>query len=319
MNKERKIIKKAGIAAVIAAALAVFSIYGACSGGRHIPVDNGKNSSSGESFAIWALSDIQPREEEEYAYFEKSIEDVNRNIRGINLAIVGGDLIHWSKSPDVFQWYLDARGKSYIDNWYEIAGNHDQKDGENYLKYIKKPLHYSVSAGNILILLLSDENKEAETVIGERAFKWWRGMVIKNQDNIIITVTHAYLAQSGLFGAIVPSRNIRDSKRFADVLKKYRVDIWLCGHAHVPHWIHTRIKIKKSLGGTIFINVSAIRGNLFKNPESCLLFFKNRSATVLIRSRDHYDREYNECLDVSFKLSRPFRWNGAAPVMEPME
>ena len=155
-----------------------------------------------------------------------------------------------------------------------MAGNHDQKDYENYKKYINMPLHYSVRMGNILILCLSDENLKAETEISDKAFHWWKNMVINNQNSIIITMTHGYVKRSWLLGAIIPSRNIRNSHRFSDVLEKYKVDIWLCGHAHIAHSLKGSIKIAPELKGTLFINVGAIRGGAFMDVESFLLFFR---------------------------------------------
>ena len=321
MKKLSKSIKSAMLFFAGTIALVFISLNILCAGIKKGDTlkESVRNISADTYFTIWALSDIQPREKSEYSYFEKSIDDINRNITYVNIAIVGGDLIHWSGSPRVYERYVETRNKSYIKYWYEIAGNHDQKDYDNYKKYIDKPLFYSVSAGNILILLLSDVNKSAETEIPDRAFGWWRDKVIENQDRIIITVTHAYLAESGLFGAVDPTRDIRNSDRFAGVLKKYRVDIWLCGHTHLPHWVYGRVKMKKSLGGTLFINVSAIRGNFFKNPESEILIFEKGSDRVLIRSRDHEDGEFDGWLDIHFKLSHNFAWDGSAPVMKAME
>ncbi|MCU0821392.1 MAG: metallophosphoesterase [Spirochaetes bacterium] len=278
-----------------------------------------RNKSDDKYFKIWALSDIQPREKAECDYFETAVSDINKNVPDVDIAIVGGDIIHWSKSKKYYECYINTRQKSYIKYWYEIAGNHDHKDYDNYQKYIDKPLFYSVTAGNIIILLLSDINKVADTEIPDRAFLWWKEKVIENQDRIIITVTHGLLKQSGLFGTIEPTRNIRHSEQFTEVLRKYRVDIWLCGHAHIPHWIDSRINIKKRLGGTLFINVSAIRGNFFKNPESDILIFKKGSDIVQVKSRDHEDAEFDGWLGIDFRLSRKFEWDGKEPVMKAME
>lgn len=269
-------------------------------------------------FVIWAHSDIQPRDIRERDYYATAIDDINANVRNVNIALVAGDIIHWTESAEVYQWYADMKSRSYIKHWYEIAGNHDQKDSENYKKIIKMPLHYSVRAGNILILLMSDESRSPETNISDSAFQWWRQMVIDNQDKIIITVTHAYLKQSGLFSAFIDSRDISGSERFADVLREYKVDIWLCGHVHMAQWMNSRVKVSKELNGTLFINVSAIRGNMFKDVESSILFFKNNSDKVLVRSRDHTAGKYEELQDIWHSLNNKFIWDGSEPVMEAM-
>lgn len=164
--------------------------------------------------------------------------------------------------------------------------------------------------------MMSDETKSAETNISDNAFNWWKRMVIENQDSIIITVTHGYLEHSGLLGSFIDSRNIKNSNRFADVLSRYRVDIWLCGHTHLPHNITGRVKFNKDLNGTLFINISAIRDDQFMNIESIILFFKKNSNQILIRSRDHKKGLYNTDLDIAFRAGNVFQWDGSRPLIE---
>ncbi|MCL2156295.1 MAG: metallophosphoesterase, partial [Leptospirales bacterium] len=151
-------------------------------------------------FIIWALSDIQPRNDSEREAFETSISDVKNNIPGPDMAIVGGDIFHNEElSETTLNWYIKAREGADIEYWFEITGNHDMKDYEAYKKYIKKPLYYSVEVGNLLILFMSDEDRFPPTFISDDTFNWWKKQVVENQDKIIITVTHAYLKNSGLF------------------------------------------------------------------------------------------------------------------------
>ncbi len=148
------------------------------------------------------------------------------------------------------------------------------------------PLHYSVIVGNMLIICLSDETSSPETNISDEAFNFWKELVINNQDKIIITMTHGYLKQSGLFGSsFLPSRNINNSERFSDVLKNYKVDIWICGHTHLSHSFNGSVKIADDLNNTLFINVSAIRGSRYTSAESYLFFFKKDSDEVIVKSR----------------------------------
>jgi hypothetical protein len=144
-------------------------------------------------------------------------------------------------------------------------------------------------------------------------------MVINNQDKIIITMTHAYVKKAGLFLSFIESRNINDSERFADVLEEYKVDLWLCAHTHLPHYLKGSMKIADNLNNTLFINISAIRGaDIFKDSESFLLFFKKDSDKAIIKARNHTKRKYNHYYDMSFRLSHKFIWNGDEPVMTPM-
>ena len=144
-------------------------------------------------------------------------------------------------------------------------------------------------------------------------------MVMNNQDKIIITMTHGSLKESWLMGTIIPSRNIRNSERFAHVLKDYKVDIWLCGHMHLMHSLKGSMRIADNLNNTLFLNVSTIRGNSFKDVESFLLFLKKDSDQVIIRSRNHSKRSFYDFYSKSFKLSHKFKWNNDLPALTKMD
>ncbi len=164
-----------------------------------------------------------------------------------------------------------------------------------------------------MFIFLSDEIDSPPTEISDRAFQWWRQRVIENQHNIIITVTHALLEQSNLLGTTLSKMIIRDSERFAEILRKYRVDIWICGHTHLPHYLPGKSLVANELNGTLFIDVSAIRKDLFADIESCIFTFRVNSRYVLIQSRDHEKHQYNNRLDVFHPLHHPFIWDGSPP------
>lgn len=267
-------------------------------------------------FVLWALSDIQPKNPAQRWHLEKAIEDIGKNIPEATAAIVAGDIVHHRESKDDFIWYLSAKSKSKVPHWFEIAGNHDMKDEKHYRKYIGEKLHYSVTAGNILMLFMSDEDRFPAQKISDATFRWWKNKVEKNQDRIIITITHAYLRQSGLFGYPIPSRNIAGSERFASVLKKNRVALWICGHTHLPGFIWERYTSPPAYRGTTFINVSAIRKSMFNNIESNVIYFIKGKDTALIKRRDHEKGRFIRSLEIEVPLGRPFEWDGSPPTLE---
>ena len=269
----------------------------------------------GRKLVVWMLSDIQPENREGRAVFEDAVQDVNDHIPNVTLAVIAGDLLKSRSRSEAFDWFLAARGRSYIRNWYEIAGNHDVRSGKIFWDSIKKPPHYGVRIGNILLLLISDESTASKTEISDETFSWWRRSVIENQENIIVTITHAPLRHSGLFSSFLASRRIDGSARFEEVLKKYRVALWGSGHSHLPQGMFGTITIKPDLGGTCFINVSAIREDSFMDSQSRFLIFTEGSEFVWIRSRNHSKNRFDPGLDVRFKLDKPFVWDGAAPEM----
>jgi len=269
----------------------------------------------GRKLVVWLLSDIQPESREGRAVFENAVQDVNDHIPDVTLAVIAGDLLKSRSRSEAFDWFLAVRERSYIRNWYEIAGNHDVRSGEIFWDYIKKPPQYGVRVGNILLLLISDESTASKMDISDETFSWWRQSVIVNQDNIVITITHAPLRHSGLFSSFLASRRIEGSPRFEEVLQKYRVALWGSGHSHLPQGMFGTISIRPDLGGTCFINVSAIREDSFMDSQSRFLIFTEGSEFVWIRSRNHSKNRFDPGLDVRFKLDKPFVWDGVAPEM----
>ncbi len=259
------------------------------------------------TIVIWALSDIQPKNDIQRIEFERAIEDVNTNIKDIDFALVAGDIVNRTIAR-VYEWYVEAKKSSYIKEWYEIAGNHDLKSdmGELYRELVNKDFYYQFTKGNILFILMSDEERGSPTIISDSTFEWWKGLVERNQDKIIVVVTHAPLEGSGIILSVQKRRQIRDSERFSKVLKKYKVDMWLNGHIHVPHWFKGTVGRIEELGSTIFVSVGTIRteGLGLKPSESRIISFVCGSDEVLIRSRNHTKQKYTVQHDSVFKLSK---------------
>jgi len=218
----------------------------------------GENSGKYD-FIIWSYSDIQPRSESEKNHYTQAVKDVSDNFTSIDMAIFAGDIIQKSHYKEIYLWYLDTRSKAPVKERFDIAGNHEWRAIDLYKKHISKDLFYSIERGNLLILMMSNEKKGRQTWISDSTFRWWEKMVINNQDKIIITVTHATLKGNGLSSSKLDRLIIADSGRFREVLKKYRVDIWISGHSHIPGWMPGTEVTNSRLGGTTFIDNGAIR------------------------------------------------------------
>jgi predicted phosphodiesterase len=287
-------------------------ILGACYMGKPSRVIVERIASKGprNTLKIWALSDIQPKDDGQREEFENAIEDINKNVPDIDIAIVAGDIVDDADESD-FDWYVRTKPSSYIKDWYELAGNHDLKldRGEGYKRKIRQDFHYSFTRGNILFILMSDEERGKPTEISDKAFGWWKGLVINNQDKIIVVATHAPLDGSAIPFSVYEDRQIKESERFTQVLEKYKVDVWLSGHLHLPHWLAGNINRAEEYNGTIFINLGGIRTELggLKPSESRILTFTCGSDEVLIRSRNHSKQEYNPNFDTVFRLSKEYK------------
>lgn len=265
---------------------------------------------SNNTFKVWVLSDIQPRKDKDREAFKEAVLDINKNVPGLQMAIVGGDIANRSKS-ETYDWYLSTRDLSYIKDWNEIAGNHDLKTGlgKFYREKIKENFNYSVSRGNILFIFMSDEVRGKPTDISDETFNWWKGLVINNQDKIIVVMTHAPLEGSGIPYSYLEDRQVTNSMRFTDVLKEYKVDMWFSGHLHLPHFLTNNIVQQEDYNRTIFINVSSIRPEILdlKKSESRIITFVCDFDRVLIQARNHNEKKFNENLSSVYKLSKKFK------------
>ncbi len=272
------------------------------------------------TLTVWALADIQPKNEGHREAWEEAVEDMNRNVPGIDFAIVAGDIVN-DTEEETFDWYVNTRNGSYIEEWYEIIGNHDLKTdrGKLFREKLREETDYAVVKGNILFIFMSDSERGKSTEISDETFEWWKDLVVNNQDKIIVVVTHAPLKGSGISFSAWKGRNIIGSKRFRQVLKNYRVDLWLSGHLHIPTGILSTTSKKKSLGGTVFIHISSIRPEMagMKEPESRVLTFVCGSDKVLVRVRNHKRHEFVTHLDEVFTLSKPYECEGVKPLVGP--
>ena len=260
---------------------------------------------------IWAFSDLQPRNEKECDDFKRAVDDVLKNKLEFTFAIVPGDIAQnpsGGQTFDVWDWYFGQIGRCTGKQFFEITGNHDARKLDEYLERVKKPLHYYVTYGNLLIICLSDEIGTSGTEVSDDVIAWWKKLVETNQDKIIITVTHSHLKGSGFFYNVITYRNVAKPKKYTKVLKKNNVDLWLFGHTHVPTGYGDKTLTCNNLGGTTFVNVGAIRRDFFvSHTESRFFEFVDGSDVVFIRTRNHDKQKDFAFYNYKIKLSKAFK------------
>ncbi len=276
---------------------------------KSIKTDYIKDTSTDRSnyLTIWAHSDIQPRNENEKNNYETALKDIKENFPNTDIAIFGGDIVQHSDFEEIFLWYNSQKQKIHIPEWLEIAGNHDWRAIDLYKKYIRNELNYKSQKGNIIFILMSNERYGRKTFISDATFNWWKSIVISNQDKIIITVTHGNLDGSGLISSNLDRLNIINSSRFIEVLKTYRVDIWISGHSHFPGWMPDMHNINSELRGICFIDTGSIRDEGITGLESRLLVFKSGSDIAVLYYRDHTDKKNISGEGYNINLSHPYR------------
>jgi len=283
--------------------LIVLTLLLCCSSQKETPAADRQQPAP---FIIWSHSDIQPKREKQLVNFSRVIDDISSNIGEIDIAITAGDIVEKKNSADIYRSYLEIRKRLRVCGWFTIAGNHEWRNISAYREFIDPSLYYSVRTGNMLIIFLSNSEKGRMTVIPDHIFEWWKRKVIENQDKIIITVTHASLENSGLLQSkfSISRQFIKDSEKFEEVLKKYRVDLWISGHSHLPGFLpYTDYKNDK-LNGTLFIDNGAIRKDTFSGMESRLIYFYRGTNRILIRHREHESAKFSSMSEKEYLLSK---------------
>lgn len=296
---------------IIMASIILTVITISCTGGNRNTFSFNPAISSGKTLIVWAHSDILPKRISQRSYYESAISDTKHTVKKTDIALVAGNIIFHKDSGNVYRWYLEQKKESGISRWYEIPGNTDMNDIANYRKLVRPDSHYAASEGNILFLFMGDEDTEPSQYISDDTFRWWKKNVENAGEKIIITVTHGCLEQSGLFGSISPDSIIRNSRRFAEVLKKRRVDIWISGGTHIPNFFNGKMKVRDELGGTLFINAASIMKELPSSIESAFLVFREGSRECLVTLRNHEYKRFDRKQDLMYTLSRPFTRTGA--------
>lgn len=284
---------------------------------------NKESSSTPEVFnnddlVLWVFGDLQPRGEDEREDFDVAVDDIAA-MKNIDASLCIGDIMQHGKEYTIaeeFEWFYSTYSRSGIRDIYEIAGNHDARNINEYLKASGKPLHYSLQYGNLIIIMLSDEEESSGSDVPDEVFQWWKSIIENNRDKIIITVTHSHVQNTGFCYNFPSYRNLQGSERFTEVLKKEKVELWLFGHTHIPSCLGQSKRRIYSLNGTVFINTASIREDFsFSYSESRIIVLKNGSDEMTVKFRDHRHRQYRDFLEQSIKLKTKFRYNGEKPVM----
>ncbi len=284
----------------------VIGILCILTGGIRDDAYSGVHDISPKPFVVWAHSDIQPRSEKEKRNYIIALKDIRDNTATPDMALFGGDIVQHSHFRNMFLWFMKVRKTVPVTEWYEIAGNHEWRAINDYRSIVRRDLHYAVRKGNILFLLMSNEEPGRRSFISDDTFRWWENMVRTGGDSIIITVTHGNLEGSGLISSNLERLTIIISERFRKVLRQHKVDMWISGHSHFPGWMPNMHYRNENLGGTVFIDTGAIRRDFMTSIESRMLFFTPGRATAILRYRDHLHQNYFNIKGYSIPLSHPF-------------
>ena len=171
------------------------------------------------------------------ASFTTAINDIDDNITGVSHVFVCGDIVH----DDAGYYGTDAgdyktiRATSDIAsaNWHELAGNHDVLAGANGFKAELlgsegANAYYTVTIGNCVFILLSDETQTEPYEISNAANTWLATTLFDNASNNCIILTH----QGQLWTTKETDRTAGYIGNIDDAIGLNDYAIWFQGHTH---------------------------------------------------------------------------------------
>ena len=233
-----------------------------------------------------------------------AIEDARRNLAPIDYALFLGDATH-SYQPTQFRRYVRLRKASGIRFWYEIAGNHDYHGVEagSYRRIVGAPLRYTMVDGNVAWVFFSAERGRAAGLVSEKTARWLADRLGRFQDRNLIVCSHQAPCDTTDHTDHY-ERCLHPREVVADLLERFRIDLWLSGH------YHSRPRIAEDAvrrGRTTFVNVASV-SHVYNTAasNSFLMEAENGSRTVRLRLRVHDAERFAPEFEVRVRF--PFRW-----------
>lgn len=237
-------------------------------------------------------------------WFDRALSDL-KTIGPIDYGLALGDIAHNGMSEEM-QKYVAIRGTSHISTWYELAGNHEYFNGEieSFYNIVNPGKTYMVVDGNLVWFFLSDEVAGPEGNFSDKTFVWFIDMLAKNQDKIIIVCTHQCV-----YGTVRDStnsnRHIYPVEMIAEILNRFRIDLWLCGHQHYYPYSSEDMYYD---GTTWFINVSSMHhGYSTKMSQSVILDFHQGTKEITAYHRSHDMGQFDTAFTVTVPVPFPIQ------------
>ena len=259
---------------------------------------------------------------------------------------------HDASGPDEpVQWWF----RKWVDPTGENVGYSRVHNGRRTYPIIGTWERYYFRIGNILFLMMGDRNDGGPPAgrssngrgypagkVTRETFEWWKDMVERNTDKIIVTCHHHMLGNTtvasgpwegvdGRYHGNLPDGapegaaylyfvgDEPDARLFEHYLEEHpgAVDLWLGGHTHTdPDDRYGGKSHVEEKWGVTFVNIAALsrhHGWHYTTPMSRLLTFSPGSDRVWIRcylhTSDYAPEGWYDSAERTVSLRRAFSWD----------
>ena len=267
------------------------------------------------------------------------IDSIATNHADADFVIFSGDIADWGQPSDA---EIAGNAEPYIslqdqrknleqlpcgmNNIFTITGNHEinrnspesHAEGATFLEYLRRfpAATYHVEIGNIIIIFMGDEAKGTPGTISEETFHWWEDIVVNNQDNFIITVTHQSLAGTINADTASDSAFINTSQLFIDAMTRAenpaKSNLWICGHhgSYSTSQLDNRTVVAH--GGCQFVQCGAHVPSLLEAGSArpavyWTMHWEDGSNSVKLRHWDHSLNGYIDANEIEVISHTPLR------------
>jgi predicted phosphodiesterase len=272
---------------------------------------------------VWAWSDSHigriADKKDGAQWAEMAVDDLIKNMPKPDYALVLGDITHHAK-PESLKTYARLRRKAGITRWYEMAGNHDYKGIESgdFGKIVRKEEQYVLQDGNLVWIFIPAERGRSAGMLHEPTRKWLPKQLAKHQDKNVIVCSHQMVANTLRYSD--PKHDtegvLNPGDWIAKLLKKYRVDVWFCGHEHGPKRDKGQVR---RIGRTTFINVASLSHLYGTQASNSFLLEMTAGKKEIVAKLRHHDRaQYVERLSVRLPLPLPIRFDAEPKIISVM-
>jgi 3',5'-cyclic AMP phosphodiesterase CpdA len=162
------------------------------------------------------------------------LEDLRDRLAPVDYAVALGDLTHHAGPDDELRQYVRLRESSKVPVWYELAGNHDfaAVPAGRWRRHVGRPPRYALIDGTLAWFFVSAEQGKADGKVCRATAEWLVRSIARHQDRRNIVVCTHQAVYDTVSGSKESSCRLNHRGLIRSVLRRARVDLWLCGHIH---------------------------------------------------------------------------------------